>query len=61
MMALALMVPQGSAVAQTKSLKDQLVGTWNLLLVDNVKSDGTEAGLMVRIRSARSIFTADGH
>ena len=60
-MALALVVPQGSAVAQTKSLKDQLLGTWNLLLVDNVKSDNTETGLYGANPIGTVIFTADGH
>jgi hypothetical protein len=31
----------GSAVSQQKSLKDQLVGVWTLVSVDNVAPDGT--------------------
>ena len=31
----------GASVAQQKSMKDQLVGAWTLLLTDLVKADGT--------------------
>jgi len=34
------MVP-GGATAQQKSIKDQVVGAWTLLLADNIKDDGT--------------------
>src|SRR5260221_297043 len=36
------MVP-GGAGAQQKSIKDQVVGTWTLLLADNIKDDGAQA------------------
>ena len=39
--ALGLAVLPGAAVAQQKSMKDQMVGTWTLLLNDYVKADGT--------------------
>src|SRR5436190_9832344 len=39
--ALGLVTLPGAAVAQQKSMKDQMVGTWTLLLNDYVKADGT--------------------
>jgi Lipocalin-like domain len=33
----------GASMAQQKSMKDQLVGAWTLLLADGVKADGTHA------------------
>ena len=60
-MALALLLPQGSALAQPKPLKDQLVGTWTLLLSDNVKADGTQFGGYGPNPIGSVIFTADGH
>jgi Lipocalin-like domain len=38
---LGLALAPGASVAQQKSMKDQLVGAWTLLLVDSVKDDGT--------------------
>jgi Lipocalin-like domain len=60
-MGLALLLPQGSAVAQPKSLKDQLVGTWTLLLADDVKADGTQVGAYGPNPIGSVIFTPDGH
>jgi hypothetical protein len=42
---LALMFPAGSAISQQKSLKDQLVGTWTLLIDDSVQPDGRQTPL----------------
>ena len=39
--ALGLLTMTTDALAQQKPLKDQIVGTWSLLLVDNVGADGT--------------------
>jgi Lipocalin-like domain len=61
MMAFALVLPQSGAVAQPKSLKDQLVGTWTLLLADDVKADGTQAGAFGPNPLGMVIFTPDGH
>jgi lipocalin-like protein len=54
------MVP-GGASAQQKSIKDQLVGTWTLLLDDNIKDDGTHVPAFGPNPEGSLIFTADGH
>jgi hypothetical protein len=41
-MALAVAVMPSSVVAQEKSLKDQLVGTWIFVSAQDVKPDGTK-------------------
>jgi len=38
---LATALLPGGAIAQQKTIKDQLVGAWTLLLADGVKDDGT--------------------
>ena len=43
--ALGLALLPGNAVAQQKSLKEQLVGTWTLVSNDNVAPDGTKRQL----------------
>lgn len=40
--ALGLALLPGSALAQQKSLKEQLVGTWTLVSVVNIRPDGTK-------------------
>jgi hypothetical protein len=40
--ALALALLPGSALAQPKSLKEQLTGTWTLVSADNIAPDGTK-------------------
>ena len=57
-MALAL---SGGAVAQQKSIKDQLVETWTLLLADDVKADGTQMPDFGPNPMGTLIFTPDGH
>ena len=42
MLALLLVPLTGDAVAQQKSLKEQLVGTWTLVSVVNIRPDGTK-------------------
>ena len=61
MMTIALVLPQTGAVAQPKPLKDQLVGTWALLLADDVKADGSQAGVFGPNPLGELIFTSDGH
>jgi hypothetical protein len=39
--ALGLGLLPGGTIAQTKSLKDQLVGTWTLTSIYNIQPDGT--------------------
>lgn len=42
---LAALLPSHEAGAKEKSLKDQLMGTWTLVLVDNVLPDGSRVRL----------------
>jgi hypothetical protein len=49
---LGLALPPGSAVSQQKSLTDQLVGTWTLLIDDSVQPDGSQTPSSVRIPTA---------
>src|SRR5258707_3925346 len=51
----------GGASAQQKSIKDQIVGTWTLLLSDNIKDDGTHVPIYGPNPEGTVIFTADGH
>src|ERR1700719_3405157 len=51
----------GGASAQQKSIKDQIVGTWTLLLSDNIKEDGTHVPVYGPNPEGTVIFTADGH
>jgi hypothetical protein len=43
--ALGLALLPGSALAQQKSLKEQLAGTWTIVSNDNVAPDGTKRQL----------------
>src|SRR6267154_2298530 len=52
------MVP-GGAGAQQKSIKDQVVGAWTLLLADNVKDDGTHVPGYGPNPEGLLVFTAD--
>jgi hypothetical protein len=40
--ALGLAILPGNALAQTKSLKDQLVGTWTFVSSVNTRADGSK-------------------
>src|ERR1700730_13455066 len=51
----------GGAIAQQKSIKDQIVGTWTLLLSDNIKDDGTHVPVYGPNPEGTVIFTSDGH
>ena len=53
--------PPAPANAQPKSLKEQLVGSWNLLIVDDVGPDGTHVPSYGPNPLGTAIFTADGH
>ena len=59
--ALGLAVLSGAAVAQQKSMKDLVVGTWTLLLSDGVKADGTHVPQFGPNPSGTLMFSPDGH
>src|SRR5665213_1649026 len=54
--ALGLIMLSGSAFAQTKSLKDQLIGTWMLVSFGMSTSNGT----MQRVANPKGIMIFDG-
>jgi hypothetical protein len=54
------MLPSGAS-AQQKSIKDLLVGSWTLLLADDIKDDGTHVPGFGPNPDGSLIFTADGH
>lgn len=60
-LAVSLAMVPGGAIAQQKSIKDQLVGAWTLLLDDNVKQDDTHVPGYGANPEGALIFTADGH
>jgi hypothetical protein len=59
--ALGVVTMTTGALAQQKPLKDQIVGTWSLLLVDNMRADGTRVPAYGPNPKGAVIFTADGH
>jgi len=50
-----------SALSQQKSMKDQLVGAWNLLIDDNVNADGTHVPNFGPNPNGIVIFDVSGH
>jgi hypothetical protein len=50
-----------SAVSQQKPLKEQLVGTWKIVSVDNVRDDGSKVELFGSNPTGILIYTSDGH
>jgi hypothetical protein len=56
----ALLFLAGPALAQ-KSVKEQLVGTWTIVLVDNVRADGSRINLYGPNPHGIAMFDADGH
>jgi hypothetical protein len=46
--------------APPKSMKEAIVGTWNVLIIDDVKSDGTHVPAYGPNPIGSAIFTADG-
>jgi Lipocalin-like domain len=59
--ALGLALVPGSASAQTKSLKDQLVGTWMFVKSINTRADGTKYDAWGDNPKGTTIYDADGH
>jgi hypothetical protein len=55
-----VMLP-GDVSAQQKSIKDQLVGAWTLLLADYIKDDSTHVLAFGPNPDGSLIFTADGY
>ncbi len=53
--------PKAAAPAQPKSLKDALVGSWSLLIADDVNADGTHAPEFGPNAMGIAMFGADGH
>jgi Lipocalin-like domain len=58
---LGVSVPMGDAVAQQKSLREQLIGTWMLVSVHNVRSDGSRIDASGPNPKGIVIYTSDGH
>ncbi len=58
---LVVALVRDGAVAQQKSLKDQLAGAWTLLLVDGVTADGTHLPGYGPNPIGTVIFSPDGH
>src|ERR1700687_5605863 len=60
--ALGLALLPGNAIAQQKSLKEQLIGTWTIVQCDVVNSDGTKGRPLVMGSNpvGQFIFTENG-
>jgi len=59
---LALALSAGAAAAQpAKSLKDQIVGTWNFVVAEVTAPDGKKSFPFGETPKGILIFTADGH
>jgi Lipocalin-like domain len=58
---LGLAMLPGSALAQQKTLKDQLVGTWTLVSAETIEPNGTKIPLVKGTPvKGLQVFTADG-
>jgi hypothetical protein len=60
LLAPVLMLLTSGAIAQQKSIKDQLAGAWTLVLVDGVKEDDTHTPLFEPNPIGSFIFTTNG-
>ena len=60
MTALGLSVLSGSVVAQQKSLKDQLIGTWKLVSSDQVRLDGSKVKQFGDNPTGINVFDVNG-
>jgi hypothetical protein len=58
---LALALTGSQAGAQQKSLRDQIVGTWNFVMAEVVAPDGKKSFPFGETPKGVLIFTADGH
>ena len=59
--ALGLAMVSGAAMAQQKSLKEQLLGSWTLVSNDNVAPDGTKRQILGPNPKGMLILAADGN
>jgi hypothetical protein len=59
-LALGLALLPGNAVAQTKSLKEQIVGSWTYASADTVAPDGKRTPTFGPNPSGLTIFASDG-
>jgi hypothetical protein len=51
----------GAAYAQDKSIKSQIVGSWDTVSVMQERADGTKVDLFNGRVSGQQIYTSDGH
>lgn len=58
---LGVVLLAGDTVAQQKSLKEQLVGTWNLVSSHNVRNDGSKIDVYGPNANGILIYTSDGY
>jgi len=58
---LGVALPASDAVAQQKSLKEQLVGTWKLVSSHSLRSDGSRVDNYGPNPRGILIYTSDGH
>lgn len=61
MAVLAAALACGQASAQQKSLRDQMIGTWNFMVAEVVAPDGKKSFPFGETPKGVLIFTADGH
>jgi hypothetical protein len=61
MAVLAAALACGQAGAQQKSLRDQMIGTWNFVVAEVVAPDGKKSFPFGETPKGVLIFTADGH
>jgi len=54
---LGVALPAGDAVGQQKSLKEQLVGTWKLVSLHNVRNDGGISAKGARVLASSTLAT----
>jgi hypothetical protein len=59
--ALGLALPLSSAGAQTKSLKEQLVGSWTFVSSVNTRADGSKFDAWGANAKGTTIYEANGH
>ncbi len=58
---LGVVLPSGDALAQKKTLKDQVVGTWTYVSVDVVRPDGSRVPLYGPNPQGAASFDNNGH